>query len=205
MLVAEDAIPIDGVHIYELPVPQSFEPGGQRYVDIALTYDPRTQAHRLDYLASRMEFHLARGMPLDQVANVFSQMQGDLDENDEEEDGNDDRRGANVIVEQGSSRPPTPSQLGSRLCKLAPSSAIRSRGTNQLGRITFSQRLNAELHNPMYVVVRNVNRWDDVTAKQSYAMVVVLRRSDTQNAIYLELEQRLEAVVELPIEIELSI
>ena len=56
----------------------------------------------------------------------------------------------------------------------------------------------------MYLVVRSVNRWDDQTANQDYALAVALWRSDDQAEIHTELETRLEAVVELPVEIELE-
>jgi subtilisin family serine protease len=66
VLVAEGTVPIDGVHVYEVPVPSSFlDSGGRRGIDITLAYSPRTRVRRLDYLATRMEFHLVKGLPLE--------------------------------------------------------------------------------------------------------------------------------------------
>ena len=202
VLVAEDAIPINGVHIYELPMPSSFyQSGGTRGIDVSLAFDPPTRASRLDYMASRMEFHLVRGMPLDEVTQVFASIEGDdeivLDENATEVD--DD--GPEQVAPSG---PPTISSLGSRVVKLGPAVTVRSRGANQLGRCTFSQRLNADRHDPAFLVVRNVNRWDDDAQTQGYALAVAMWRTDDHGELFAELEAKLESVIEVPIEIELE-
>lgn len=204
VLVAEDQIPIDGVHVYELPVPESFRrSGGKRGVDIALAYDPRTRARRLDYLANRMEFHLVRGMSIDEVVASFARLDPD-DEADLEADGDveeQDPGSGNAAT----TSPPTLTELKSRVCKLRPSTPNRSRGTNQLGRRVFAHRFQSELHEPMHLVVRNMNRWDDPTAAQRYAMAVAMWRTETQDELYAELEARLEAVVEVPVQIQLEV
>lgn len=208
VLVAEDAIPIDGVHVYELPVPESFRrSGGQREIAIALAYDPRTRARRLDYLANRMEFHLVRGMALEDVVASFARLDPDEDldleaagEGEQEPESEPFQHEPADPIE-----PPTLSQLGARICKLEPSSRLRSRGANQVGRRTFTQRFSSERHEPMHLVVRNTNRWDDVTSRQTYALAVAMGRTETQGELYAELEAQLEAVVELPIEIELEV
>lgn len=65
VLIAADEIPIDGVHVYEVPVPSSFmQSGGRRGIDIALAFSPRTRVRRLDYMASRMESHLVKGLSI---------------------------------------------------------------------------------------------------------------------------------------------
>ncbi len=199
VLVADDAIPINGVHIYELPMPSSFyEPGGTRGIEVALAFDPPTRARRLDYMASRMEFHLVRGMPLEQVAQVFASIEGDedviVDQVANDEDGDTSDVG----------QPPTISALGSRLVRLEPSATVRSRGANQLGRRTFGQRLDPERHDPAFLVVRNVNRWADESEMQPYALAVALSRTEAHGELFAELESTLEAVVEVSVEIELD-
>jgi hypothetical protein len=87
---------------------------------------------------------------------------------------------------------------------MIPSGPLRSRGANQLGRRVFATRFDPEQHEPMHLVVRNVNRWDDATARQPYALAVALWRSEPQGELYAELEARLEAVIELPVEIEIT-
>ena len=114
ILVAEDSIPVDGVHIYEIPVPSSFmSSGGKRGMDVALAYSPLTRIRRLDYMASRMEYHIVKGLLLDEVADVFAR----VDEQEDQEDQEDQEE------EEVSSV----SGLGSNLVKLVPTTQTRSR------------------------------------------------------------------------------
>lgn len=87
---------------------------------------------------------------------------------------------------------------------MSPAPTVRSRGANQLARTTFTQRLDRATHDPMFLVVRNVNRWDDPTATQPYAISAALWRTENDPELYAELEAQLETIVELPLEIELS-
>ncbi|MXZ51776.1 MAG: S8 family peptidase, partial [Acidimicrobiaceae bacterium] len=188
ILVAEDSIPVNGVHIYEIPVPSSFmSPGGKRGLDIALAYSPPTRIRRLDYMASGMEYHLVKGLPLDEVAEVFARV-------DEEENDDDEEEEEEVSSISG---------LGSNLVKLVPTTQTRSRGANQLGRRVFHHKLNAS-DEPMFLVVRNINRWDDDTARQPYALAVALWRDEGQPELHAQLQALLEAEVELPVEIEIE-
>ena len=57
----------------------------------------------------------------------------------------------------------------------------------------------------MFVVVRDVNRWEDDTAIQPYALAVAMWRSAEHAELYAELEAQLEAVAELELEIELDV
>jgi subtilisin family serine protease len=206
VLVAATEIPIDGVHIYEVPVPSSFlQSGGTRGIDIALAFSPRTRVRRLDYMASRMEFHLVKGLSLDQTIDVFARVEGeDLDDEavaEESQDTASPGDGTSGAPE----RPPTPSALRSHLVRLDPPTQVRSRGANQLGRRVFAQRLDADRDCPMFLVVRNVNRWEDVTASEPYALSVALWRDEGHQELHAELEAQLEAVIELPVEVELEL
>ena len=179
ILVAEERIPINGVHIFEIPIPTSFaSSGGKRGLDVALAYSPRTRVRRLDYMSSRMEFHITKRVPLDEVAEIFA-------DSDEVPDTN-------------------LTGLGSRHLKLEPSVTARSRGANQLGRKIFGQRLDPDTDSPMHLVVRNINRWDDDGAEQPYALTVALWRDENQPELHAELRDQLEAVVEVPVEIEIE-
>ena len=75
LLVAEGSIPINGVHIYEIPIPTSFTAIRRQAedLDVALAYSPPTRVRRLDYLASRMEFEIVKGLPLEEVAEHLRQ------------------------------------------------------------------------------------------------------------------------------------
>jgi hypothetical protein len=200
VLVAEQSIAVDGVHMYELTMPSSFTTsGGSRGIDVALAFNPRTRASRLDYFSSKMEFVLFRGVPLDEVLAVVAKADENIDLEVQLE------AGATDSDEWMNAGPPTQTQLGSKVVAFQPSTVSRSAGANQLGRVEFRQRCDPQRHAPMSLVVRNVNRWDDDTATQPYALAVALWRSPEQPELYAELQAEFEAVVEIPVEIELDI
>ena len=170
VLIAETTLPINGVHIYELPVPSSFfQSGGRRGVDIALAFDPRTRPSRLDYMSSKMEFLLYRGIPLDRISELVARIEGeDVDLEGAEEES------TSVSIVSTTGGP------GSQAVSSQPSKTIRSRGSNQLGRAEFAEKLDPDRHVPMLVVIRNVNRWDDTSATQDYGLAIALWRTETQ-------------------------
>ncbi len=57
----------------------------------------------------------------------------------------------------------------------------------------------------MFLVVRNVNRWEDTTAIEPYALTVALWRDEGHQELHAELEAQLEVVIELPVEVELEL
>ena len=137
----------------------------------------------------RAEYHIVKGLSLDEVADVFAR----AEEEEEEEEEDDNEEGVSSA-----------SGLGSNLVKLTPTTQTRSRGANQLGRKVFHQRLDASTDSPMFLAIRNINRWDDDAAEQSYALAVALWRDEDQPELHAELQALLEAVVEIPVEIELE-
>ena len=56
----------------------------------------------------------------------------------------------------------------------------------------------------MFLVIRNVNKWDVEGSTQSYSMAVAIWRDKEHDEVHAELEAELEAIVEIPIEIELE-
>jgi hypothetical protein len=207
--VADDEIPIDGVHVYEVPVPTSFfTSGGHRGIEVSLSYSPRTRVRRLDYTATRMEFHLVRGLTLDKIIQVFTRMEGeDLDDEDigEGPEEIDVDPGRSAGDDEYVPDRPTVSRLGSRNIALIPPTQTRSRGANQLGRKVFRQKFQADRDTPMYLVIRNVNRWDDPQGGERYGLALSLWRDEHHAEVHTELEHQLEAVVELPVEIEIEV
>ncbi|MHB8288804.1 MAG: S8 family peptidase [Acidimicrobiales bacterium] len=194
-LIAEGVIPINGVHIYEIPMPSSFfQSGGRRGINVALAFDPRTRQSRLDYTSSKMEFLLYRGIPLDVVAVLVARIEGE----DVDLEGGEDVDGLEASTRTGSGGP------GSQAVKLQPSNTIRRRWTNQLGRVEFAHKLDPTRHAPTFLAVRNVNRWDDTTATQNYGLAITLWRTEDQPELYAELEAQLEVVLEIPTQVELE-
>lgn len=212
VLVAEQHIPIDGVHIYEVPLPSSFlASGGKRGIDIALAFSPRTRVRRLDYMATKMEFFLVKGKALEEVQRVFARLEGQELEEDESEvypsmaDGSVASDVGHVDVGDFTNDPPSPTGLRSSLISLDPPRTTRSRGANQVGRKIFHQRLRSERDSPLYVVVRSLNRWDDPDGEESYGLALGLWRSEDQGEIHAELEVELESVIEVPLEVEVEL
>lgn len=210
ILVAESIIDINGVHVYEIPVPASFrQSGGERGIDVSLAFSPRTRLGRLDYMSSAMQGYLTRGLHLDEVIDVFTKLEDEemeeLDDDDADAAANEQQASSDVAADEDQNpedQTPTPSGLGRKNIRLRPSTQIRTRGANQLGRAIFKQKW-AEEDRPCYLIIRNVNKWDDPTSTQSYAIAVALWRSEEELELFAELEAQLEAVVEVPVELEL--
>lgn len=195
VLVAQDAIPMEGVHIFEVPIPQSFfESGGTRGITVALAYDPPTRARRLDYLASRMEFLLFRGVHLELLERLILKASSEELETLDGRDGEEGERTESDRVDS----PQKLSDLSSKQrIPLQPSGKRRSRGANQLAGKTWSQKLSPEDGDHFLLVVKNTNRWDDDHAVQTYAVSVVFERDDRHPALYADLEAQLRVEVEL--------
>lgn len=72
VLLAENAVPADGVHLYRVQIPSSFfASGGWRRLSVSLVYDPPVRATRLEYVASNMHVNLYRGLSVKQVAAAY--------------------------------------------------------------------------------------------------------------------------------------
>lgn len=73
-LVAEDELPVDSHHFYELPLPDEFWQGGrrQREVTVALAYTPEVRTTRLDYRQSKITFTLVTAADLEEVSTAFT-------------------------------------------------------------------------------------------------------------------------------------
>jgi len=195
VLVAEQEVVVDGVHVYEVPIPASFfESGGTRGIVISLAFDPETRARRLDYMSSRMDFQLVRGMSADEVERIFLTMAAE-----EVEAIEASLEPEEIANETGNT--PSPSQLGRRLLALRPPATIRSRGANQLGRLRFGQRLRREDGDSYLLVIRNTNRWASAGSRQRYAVAVSLWRDEDRSPLYDDLQAR----VEVPIEVEIRV
>jgi hypothetical protein len=204
ILVAEGEIKVETTMIYEIPIPTSFGArGGTRGIDIALAFDPETRARRLDYAATKMEFWLVRCMSPEEITEVFTSTNPEELERLEtaDDDVNDDEQDEGDGVEKP--KKITPSRLKRKLVNLSPSGQIRSRGANQLGRVTIAQRLPDGDGETYHLVVQCRGVWASSTFSQSFAIAVALSRDEAHPPIYEELRTRTRVAVEVPVEIEL--
>jgi len=197
VLVAEQKIEMDGVHVYELPIPSSFyQSGGKRYLDVALAFDPPTRSQRLDYLGNKIEFYVVIDITIEELLDVFTEVPTGQSEADDEPEVTTES------AEEASSTAGIGEALGTRNVKFDLSVQDRSRSANQRGSRTFSQRLKQPANAGAYVVVRSVNRWCDETLVQPYGLAVSLRRDDDRTEIYNEVAAVLEAIIEVELRAE---
>jgi hypothetical protein len=202
VLVAEDQIAIDSVHIYEVPIPSPFfDSGGERAITVSLAYDPNTRSRRLDYLDSRMKFEIVRGLDPETIERLFIESPDDMgDQSDDEVDD---------LLENGDA--PTSesnrlSDLSSRQRpKMEPSATARSAGTNQLARKTFRRRLRLEDGQSFYLVVQNTGRWAPSGSLQDYAVAVTLEHSDEKIDLYAEVALELRTRVDQRVQLEAEV
>jgi hypothetical protein len=206
VLVAEDTINVDDVHLYQIPIPSSFfAPGGTRGVTISLCFDPDTRPRRLDYLSSRMKFELTRGVPPEEIIALF--LASPEDEGSEQDETIDDQDDDDIEETLAETPRSNLTDLRAReRPQLEPSTRRRSVGTNQLGRIRFRRKLLREHGTSFLLVVQNTNRWAPQGSAQDYAVAVTLWRSEDEPELYAELAAELEvhAEAELRAETELQ-
>jgi hypothetical protein len=72
-LVAEEHIPVNRHHFYEIPMPDTFWAGSrrQRSVTVALAYTPEVRTTRLEYRATKVSFSLVNAASFEEVAAAF--------------------------------------------------------------------------------------------------------------------------------------
>ncbi|MGP3753490.1 S8 family peptidase [Streptomyces sp. IBSNAI001] len=182
VLITQENIPIDEVHLYTVPIPDSFFVGkrADRGISVSLCYDPPVRARRIDYLASQMQFEVLRGVSAETVIDLFLAEDKEL----------------RAARKMGVAPPPSKlSTLNSReRILLRPSRNVRSNGANQLGRRVWKSSLSSfnEDSHEFVVAVQNVNRWDSPKSEQSYALAIRLWVNDQLPPIYAELRTKIE-------------
>lgn len=187
VMYGEDSIAVDDAHLYAIPIPAAFFQRGtaDRGVIVSLAYDPPVRARRMDYVASRMQFELIRGLPPQQVLELFL---ADQTLDDEDDPGAQTTTGASY--ERVSDLP------ARHRIELTPSRTERSAGANQVGHHTWHRALSdpAGLGREFLLVVQNVNRWDQAGAQQKYAVSVRFWVGDALSEVYTEVRQRIDEV-----------
>jgi len=155
MLVGENTISLDAVHLYYFFLPEQFLECGMRELSVSLCYDPPTRKNRKDYLGVGMEFHLFKNIDPRAIAKKYSDIS--LDEDAEE-----------VI----------PDDLRSYEIGLSPGLRVRNRGVHQKGIKTFIHTPSIETETPMTLAVICKNKWvDDDSYHQKYAIAVKVQHS----------------------------
>lgn len=190
VLIAEESLPVDNVHLYVVPLPPSFfASGGKRWVTATLAFDPDTRPTRLDYLASRMQVHVYRGASVAEVAAAYitepkltTTSAADSDEapDDAQSEG--------------------PASLNRFRLDLQPPATHRNRGAHLYGTWERSTVLRPEDGDRLVVAVQSMNRWRGLDGVDGYALCITLERDVEHAPIYADLRAQLQ--VEVPLEVE---
>ncbi len=175
VLYAENTLPFDSFHIYEVPIPDEFyeDHRGERRISVNLAFDPPVRHSRFDYLGTTMSFRLIRGRNVDEVAEAFRQR---------------------------SQTEPKVERIGSPYdCPMIPKPTQREASTLQ--KATFTMRRKPENYGDTYfLVVRCQAKWAlPEDSPQRYGVVVSIVQ-DAQVDIYA----RLEARVRVPVRVQIQ-
>ena len=164
VLYTDDALAVDHVAIYRIPIPSEFqtEPG-DRTIRVTLAYDPPVRHTRNDYRGLTMDFRLVRGATPDEIFEHYRRRP--------ETDG------------------PVP-ELPDRLqCKLKPGPQDRERATVQTASATFRRDIS-DYGDDYYLVVRCAGGWADEEVQQRFAAVVEISHQATIR-LYERIRQRI--------------
>lgn len=169
VLYAEDALEMDQFAAYRLPIPPEFRTGGARTIRVSLAYDPPVRRTRNDYLGTKMDFRLLRGIDEAELFEHFRDRDKTLE-------------GAAPAVQEKFK------------CKLQPGSDERASNTLQTASVTF-KRDTEEYGEFYYLVVRCLSHWAvDQVLDQRFAVVVELEHQP-EIRIYNRVRERVQVRV----------
>lgn len=166
VLYAEDALEMDQFAVYRLPIPPEFRTGGDRTIRVSLAYDPPVRRTRNDYLGTKMDFRLLRGIDEAELFEHFRDRDKALE-------------GA------------APAVPGRFKCKLQPGADERASNTLQTASVTF-KRDTEEYGEVYYLIVRCLSHWAvDQVFDQRFAVVVELEHQP-EIRIYNRVRERVQ-------------
>ena len=206
VLVDERPLPVDSITIYTVPLPSVFfESGrGPRTIDLAMAFSPGTRHGRLDYLGSRLYPFLFHGVDIVVLRRILGEATlDDLAEAQPDEDVEDNAADNDA---EPVSEPRTLTDLSPFRIGLWPSSPQIGPSANIVGRWRRYQALNAERGDIAHLVVRSVSRWSEKGVEDPFAVALAVGYEGGQKALQLhtEIEARLDAMVELPVELRVG-
>jgi len=173
-LVAEENIPENHTHFFELPIPDSFFTGRgrrRRRITVSLAHAPVVRRSRVEYKASHFEFRLVRARSLQEVSRIFKRT------------------------------PPSDKiEIAGEIGTLEPKKTIRGKGTVQAATWDIKLTSESRWREPLFAVVtRLVPSWAlGLLEQEPYAIVVILDDSANAEArLYAEVRGILEARVQV--------
>jgi len=184
-------IAVGDFDLFEIPAlpPEFLQKKGERYLSIALAFDPPTRHTRGDsYLGIAMEFNLFKGVDRDSVINARVDVEKAKKAGKEEtysELSMDDLKkqfGSGCIVDD-----------------LLPGANLRKKGTLQRGVIKISSQATNYDKNSMYLEVSCNRKWVKVEEipTQRYALVVAVSHSNPGVKLYNRFRNELRQINQL--------
>ncbi|MCG6202326.1 S8 family peptidase [Psychromonas antarctica] len=167
VLINEGEIENDKHQFFELPIPDDYYRKGKavRTITASLAYSPSVRTTRLEYLATKIKFHLVNSNSLEEVTKSFN---------------NENKKSVKSIPESdGNKRDITQDS--------------RSRGTLQSSTWTFKQ-FNKE-RKLFLVVTRQDQPWaeNQVEEKETYALAISITDRENENAqLYQQISAQLQ-------------
>ena len=167
VLISEELIENDKHQFFELPIPSDYFRAGRstRTITVSLAYSPSVRTTRLEYLATKMKFHLVDAESLSHVTDSFN---------------NNNKKSIKPIPElDGAKRDLTQED--------------RSRGTLQSSRWTFNQFNKPR--KLFLVVTRQDQPWayEQVKQQESYALAISVTDRENENArLYEQISHQLQ-------------
>jgi len=168
VLISEEKIENDKHQFFEFPIPDDYFRKGRarRTITVSLAYSPSVRTTRLEYLATKMKFHLVNSDSLESVAVAFN---------------NDNKGIVDSISEcDGAKRDLTQED--------------RSRGTLQSSTWTFNQFNKSR--KLFLAVTRQDQAWaaSQVNQFEEYALAISITDRENENArLYEQISQKLQA------------
>lgn len=156
VLVHDGKMRLDRAELFAVRVPRAFTAArGRMRIEIALAFDPPTDATRSDYLGAAMGFHLHKNAGLGAVRKYYE---------------NAGRRAA-----QGA---PVPDSVRRSRVRLVPGSGQRGTGAHQKAWATSSRGMGIDPSRPLVLAVAAEKRWIEARGcEQGYAVAVAFEHS----------------------------
>ena len=175
LLLADNKIKLDGVHLYYFYLPREFvETSGEKEISVVLVYNPPVRRNRIDYMGVNMEFHLFKNSEIQEIQRGYKTIQ--ISEELEE------------IV---------PEELKIKQIDLHPGVNARKRGIHQKGLKVYPKRPNIDPDKPLVLAVVSQNKWlEEEEYLQEYAVVVMIKHKATID-IYNRIRERIQQRVRI--------
>lgn len=156
VFVHDGSMRLNHAELFAVRVPAVFAAArGRRTIEVALAFDPPTDAKRSAYLGAAMKYHLYKNIGLDEVRRCY------------EDDGKTAAQGKPMVDSIKKSR-----------IRLAPGAVKRSRGTHQKAWASSRTDMGIDPPRPLVLVVIAEKRWGGAQYRtQGYAVAVTFRHS----------------------------